>query len=453
MFMAPRRFPSGFLWGTASSAHQHEGGNTNNQWWAWEQQPGRIWHNDKSGDACGWWRDAEPDFDRAAALGLNAHRLSVEWSRIEPHPGVFDPAAIARYRELLEALRRRGLTPMVTLHHFTNPLWLEAQGGWLDPRTPERFARYVAYVIRELGDLCELWCTVNEPTVYAGMSFLEGLWPPGATSLWLARRILAMMLRGHAAAAQVIRTAGRQHQVGIVHNFHIVAPGTRKFVDVLLARLADEAINGIILNALHTGRIWGPLVSGLRSVPGLRDSCDFVGLNYYSRSWIVFDRRAGGRSFSRSYIPEHVEQSDRNSRGHAFGEIYPAGLGHALRRLHQLNLPIYITETGLPDHDDDQRPRFLLTHLAEVLGAIEAGVDVRGVFIWSLVDNFEWSDGWALRFGLYALDEQTGQRTLRPSGALYAIIARANALSGGDGLLGSTVAPSKGQAAVAEGVP
>ena len=434
--MAPRRFPPGFLWGTASSSHQHEGGNTNNQWWAWEQQPGRIWHDDRSDDACGWWRDAEPDLDRAAALGLNAHRLSLEWSRIEPEEGVFDERAITRYRAILQSLHARGLTPMVTLHHFTNPLWLEAQGGWLNPGTPERFARYVAYAVRQLADLCELWCTINEPTVYTGMSYLQGLWPPGETSALLARRVLVMMLRGHAAAAEAIHSAGPRHRVGIVHNFHIVSPGTRKLRDLLVTSLADDVINGVILNALRTGRIARPVGSGTWRIPGLRDSCDFFGLNYYSRSRVVFDPRAPGWTFSRGYIPDHVEQSDRNSRGEAYGEIYPAGLYHALKRLHRLNLPIYITETGLPDHDDDQRPRFLLSHLSEVYRAMEEGVDVRGVFIWSLVDNFEWSEGWDLRFGLYALDEQTGQRTLRPSGALYAIIARANALPGGDTVLG-----------------
>ena len=124
--MTPKRFPPGFLWGTATSAHQVEGQNTNNQWWDWEQQPGRIWHGDKSGDACDWWRNAETDFDRMTALGQNAHRLSIEWSRIEPCEGMFDPAALARYRAMLQGLRDRGITPMVTLHHFTNPRWLEA---------------------------------------------------------------------------------------------------------------------------------------------------------------------------------------------------------------------------------------------------------------------------------------------------------------------------------------
>src|SRR5262245_45814557 len=216
--MAPRHFPPGFLWGTATAAHQVEGQNTNNQWWDWEQQPGRIWHGDRSGDACDWWRNAEADFDRAAALGQNAHRLSIEWSRIEPREGVFDDTAIGRYREMLQGLRSRAITPMVTLYHFTNPCWLEAQGGWLNPGTPERFARFTAHAVAALGDLCELWCTINEPIVYATQSYLLGLWPPGATDIAKTLRATGMLLRGHAAAAQAIRRANPSLRVGIVHH-------------------------------------------------------------------------------------------------------------------------------------------------------------------------------------------------------------------------------------------
>lgn len=161
---------------------------------------------------------------------------------------------------------------------------------------------------------------------------------------------------------------------------------------------------------------------------GLPGSSDFFGLNYYGRTWVRFDHRAPAWTFSRGFIPPHVEQSDQNSRGEAYGEVYPNGIYHALKRASRLKLPIYITETGLPDHDDDQRPRFILSHLGEVHRAITDGVDVRGVFIWSLLDNFEWSEGWDLRFGLYAFNERTGERRLRPSGALYAAIARANAI-------------------------
>jgi len=429
--MTPRTFPHGFLWGTATSAHQVEGQNSNNQWWDWEQQPGRIWHDDKSGDACGWWHDAESDLDRAAALGQNAHRMSIEWSRIEPREGQFDDAALGRYREIVEAMRRRGLAPMITLHHFTNPRWLEQQGGWLNPRTIARFARFAEWVVRALGDLCSLWCTINEPGIYAGLSFGSRRWPPGRANPFSARAVFANLLRGHAAAAAAIHRLGSVHQVGIVHNFHIFDPATAAPQNLATAALFDYMNNQAMLMALRTGRIPPPFGTGRREVPHLRESSDFFGLNYYSRSRVRFFSGAPAWVFGHAFTPHDVEQSDSGADDKTYGEIYPHGIYRALRRVHRrLSLPIYVTETGLPDHDDDQRPRYLLNHLAEVHRAIEHGVDVRGFFHWSLLDNFEWAHGWGLRFGLYAFDERTGARSMRPSAALYAACTRANAIPG-----------------------
>jgi beta-glucosidase len=182
-----------------------------------------------------------------------------------------------------------------------------------------------------------------------------------------------------------------------------------------------------LLHALRTGRVLPPIGSG-RLSRALRDSCDFFGLNYYTRERVAFDPRVAGQLFGRRFTPPDVEQSDVGFEGRTFGEIYPGGLYRALRRVARLGLPIYITETGLPDADDDQRPRFILSHLAAAHRALQEGVDLRGVFFWTLVDNFEWAEGWGLRFGLYALDRSTQERRLRRSGALYAAFARANAI-------------------------
>lgn len=421
-------FPAGFLWGTATAAHQVEGQNCNNQWWDWEQQPGRIWHNDRSGDACGWWCNAESDLDRAAALGQNAHRLSLEWSRIEPQEGNFDPTAIQRYRALLLALRQRGLTPMITLHHFTNPRWLEARRGWLHPATPQRFARFAAHAVATLGDLCNLWCTINEPLVYATQSYLLGAWPPGTRHPLRAFQAASAMLRGHALAAAVIHRLSPIHRVGIVHNLRIFEPASPAARDVAVAAMWDYLFNGALMIAIRSGRLLPPFGTGRTINHDMRASCDFFGLNYYTRERVAFSARAPGMLFGRRFTPSNVPQSDRGGDGATYGEIYPHGLYRALRRVARLKLPIYITETGLPDADDDQRPRFILDHLHAVHRALCNGVDVRGIFLWTLVDNFEWSEGWGLRFGLYALDLATGERRLRPSGALYAAIARANAI-------------------------
>jgi beta-glucosidase len=423
-----RRFPPGFLWGVAVAAHQVEGGNTANQWWDWEQQPGRIWHGDRSGDACGWWRDPAPDLDRAAALGLNALRLSIEWSRIEPEEGRIDGAALQRYRELLQAIRQRGMAPMVTLHHFTHPRWLEAQGGWLHPGTPARFGRFAGLAVQELGDLCQLWCTINEPVVFAVQSYLFGVFPPGYRSFRQTGRVIGALLSGHAMAAAAIRRQDPALAVGLVHQLRLFDAVRPTVPDRLATRLRDYWFNGLTLTALRTGRASPMLQMPRAMAAALPGSCTFLGVNYYTRERVRFDWRAPRLTFASSVIATDAPHSDRGHDGQPYGEIYPAGLFRALRQCAGLGLPLYITEIGVPDVDDHLRPDVIRHSLAAVHRALADGVDVRGFFWWTLIDNFEWAEGWGLRFGLYAFDERTGERRRRPSADVYAAIARANAL-------------------------
>src|SRR5690606_39488849 len=189
-----------------------EGDNRNNQWWEFEQQPGHIWRDERSGLACDWWRNAEVDFDLMQQFGLPAHRMSVEWSRIEPEPGQFDHAAIDRYRAMLDGMRRRGIRPMVTLHHFTNPLWLERMGGWENPVVVTRFQNYVRYTVRALSDLCDMWITINEPLVYVAQGWVRGIWPPMEGSPAGTVRVFRNMLLAHGVAYQTIHTCAPDAQ-------------------------------------------------------------------------------------------------------------------------------------------------------------------------------------------------------------------------------------------------
>lgn len=421
-------FPEGFLWGAATAAHQVEGGNANNDWWAFEQHPGAIWQGQRSSGACDWWANAERDFDLMAEMGHNTHRLSVEWSRIEPEEGRFDPKAVARYREMLSGLRSRGIEPMVTLFHFSSPLWLAAQGGWRNPAAVEHFRRFVGYTAEQLGDLVKLWCTINEPNVYAALGYLLGEHAPGERSLRLYFRVLRHLLEAHAGAYRLIRAMDGQAQVGLVKNVAIFEPldskegGAHK-----LAGLIDRLFNGVTLGAVQDGRIGPPL----RLLPGtsgpLVDSVDFVGVNYYSRHRVSLRSRNGDRLSVLGLTPG-AETSDAGRNG-PYGEVYPAGMYRVLKRIAGMGKPIYITENGLPDHDDDQRPRFLLSHLAAVQRAIAEGIDVRGYYHWTFTDNFEWAEAWALRFGLVALDPETQARSPRPSAQLYSSIIRENAIT------------------------
>jgi len=421
-------FPKGFLWGAATAAHQVEGNNTNNDWWKFEQQPGAIWHGDQSGLACDWWRNAERDIDLMAQMGHNTHRLSVEWSRIEPDRNVFDAAAIARYREMLTALRQRGIEPMVTLFHFSSPLWLARQGGWANPAATDYFRRFVRYTVEQLGDLAKLWCTINEPNVYAALGYLLGEHSPGKKSLGGYFRVLRNLLQAHGAAYRVIHALDGSAQVGLVKNIPIFeALNPNDVAATQAVRFLDYAFNEITLKAIGDGRLRFPLSTGLATHGPLVDSVDFVGVNYYNRERVTLRPQDKGWMGLLQPTPG-AEISDLGRNG-TYGEVYPQGIYRVLNRAAKLGKPIYITENGLPDAKDDQRPRFLLTHLAQVQRAIAQGVDVRGYYHWSFTDNFEWAEGWDLRFGLVALDEKTQARTPRPSADLYSQIIRANAIT------------------------
>jgi beta-glucosidase len=426
--MPNRRFPQGFLWGTATSAHQVEGNNRNNDWWAFEQRPGAIWKDDRSGLACNWWHNAEDDFDLMAQMGHNTHRLSVEWSRIEPEEGVFDPAAIARYREMLLALHQRGIEPMVTLFHFTSPLWLARQGGWQNPAAVEHFRRFVQRTVEELGDLVRLWCTINEPNVYAALGYLFGEHAPGCRSLEAYFRVLRHLLLAHGVAYRTIHTLDGGAQVGLVKNVQIFEPlHPESRASSLVARLVDYLFNEVTLLAIQDGRLRFPVSPAARTHGPLVDSVDFVGLDYYSRQRVSL-RWPPGSPLDLLQPTPGAECSDSGRNG-AYGEIYPAGIYQALQRTARLGKPLYVTENGLPDDDDDQRPRFLLSHLAQVQRAIASGIDVRGYYHWSFVDNFEWAEGWSLRFGLVALNPQTQERAPRRSAELFSAIIQANAIT------------------------
>ena len=192
-------FPPDFLWGTATSSHQVEGNNLGNDWWAWEQQPGHILENHKSGLACNWWENAEADLDLAAEMGTNAHRMSLEWSRIEPEPSAFDHDALDRYRQILQAMVDRGIEPMVTLHHFSNPIWLVEKGDFNSDIIVEYFQRYTSRVVDALGDLIPKWITINEPMVYFYMRYLGKAFPqPSRHGFFAGFQAVRQMLRCHA---------------------------------------------------------------------------------------------------------------------------------------------------------------------------------------------------------------------------------------------------------------
>ncbi len=424
MVRAIYKFPQDFLWGTATSSHQVEGGNINNDWWAWEQEPGTILQGHKSGNACDWWGGRwQEDLDRAADGGQNAHRLSIEWSRIEPSPAVWQDSALDYYRHIIKGILERRMTPMVTLHHFTNPLWVVDRGGWLNPDIVTLFERYVRKVVSALHDLVGLWVTINEPNVYCVASYLEGVWPPGMKNLRYLPSVVKNLLMAHAAAYHAIHDIQPGSQVGLAHNYRGFRPANpRNPLDQWMAKLKGGVFNDLFPHALIDGRIRFPVWRG--RVPEVIGTQDFFGLNYYTVEQSAFNLRQLTDAWDSFNFPDDADLSP-----HGFIANEPKGMWDALRWAQGFGLPIYVTENGVEDGEDTIRPRYLASHLRQVWLAANFNWRVRGYFHRSLVDNFEWERGWTQRFGLWELENETQERRKRLSADLYAEICHANGVS------------------------
>jgi beta-glucosidase len=426
------KFPDGFLWGAATAAHQVEGGNSNNDWWDWEQTPGHIRNNDKSTVACDWWQGERyrQDFDLAKQYNHNAHRLSVEWSRIEPRQGEWNADAIAYYRRVLSALRERNIKPLVTLHHFSNPMWLVARGAWETEAVVPLFERFATKVVQELGDLCDFWVTINEPIVYAYASYVDGNWPPGKRDLGLAMKVLRNVLRGHAAAYHAIHRVQPNAQVGIAHNIRPLKPhNPQSWLNRQIAALQHRSFNQVVLMALQDGQLRFPLGRG--KIPELVDTQDWIGLNFYFSNRFKVDFTNPLQLFGRQMPtkPWGVSFEDKLKTWFGYSDLDPEALHDTAQWMSTFGKPIYVTENGICDAIDEIRPHYLISHLEQIHRAIQGGVPIKGYFYWSLTDNFEWIEGYDLCFGLIAVDFATQQRTPRPSAELYARIAKENGIT------------------------
>lgn len=382
-------FPEGFLWGTATSAYQVEGGNTNSDW------------GDAAGKACDEYNKYEEDFDLAKSLNQNAHRLSIEWSRIEPREGEFNQAEIDRYKAVLKALKDRGFTVMLTLWHFTLPLWVAESGGWENSQTPALFERFVKKVVPDLGEFVDLWVTINEPGVYIYETYIAREWPGSKKSFSGQVKTLLNLASAHKKAYNFLHSiypAGKP--TGCANNIMSFTPYHKHSIIEQFA---------VFINDIFTNHLFYFLTKGTH---------DFLGINYYFHA----------RFRHKGLIPESVSATPLGHEVSDLGwEIYPEGIFDVLTDLSD-DIPIYITECGIASTNDDRRNRFLITYLSEVARAIKSGVNVRGFFYWSLIDNFEWHRGFEPRFGLIQVDYQTQKRTPRPSAQVYAEIIKNNGI-------------------------
>jgi len=412
-------FPEDFMWGTATAAHQVEGGNDNNNWYKWEHtlndagEP-TIHNKDKSGKTADHWNRYPEDITLMQDLSLNAYRFSIEWSKVEPEQGRFNWIALQHYVDLVDSLTTAGITPMITFHHFTQPIWFDELGGFEKEENINLFVLFCRKVFEELGTKVPYYCTINEPNVFVTGAYVRGDFPPGKKDPELAGRVLFNLLKAHALVYRTIKAlpGGKKVKVGIVKDIFVFEPRNRFHPgDWIVARTVDKAFNESTLGLLKTGNynFDFPPVSISKKLPIAKASNDFVGLNYYSH--IIFDFALDQDKALEPYMPEDEIKTDMEYT------MYPEGLYSAIKRISQLNVPIIITENGVADRDDDLRAIYIKKHIAAISKAMEEGYDIDGYFYWSLMDNFEWAEGYDMKFGLYALDTMTQERTLR-EGAL-----------------------------------
>jgi beta-glucosidase len=416
----PDRLPPGFLLGTATSAYQVEGGNQNADWAAFEQLPGTIARGERAGRAADEWNRVPQDIGLMRAMGANAYRFSIEWSRLEPKRGAWDEVAWSHYVDEVSQLRAAGVEPMVTLLHFTLPQWLAEQGGLRAPDFPALFARFAAEAARRLGAQVHLWCTINEPNTQMALGYLDGRWPPGEQSPQNAKQALVGLLRAHAGAARELHEHAPGAQVGVAVNLIIADPSSRwNLLDWVTAYVSRSAYDWCFYDAIRSGRarLWVPGFLNLdERIDGLKGSADFYGVNYYTR--FLFH-------FSPSTPEKFTQRPGPGTITDMGWEIYPDGMLRILRAVwSRYRLPVYVTENGIADSTGRLRGPFVEGHLRAVWQALGEGIPVRGYFYWSLMDNFEWAEGFRPRFGLYHVDYATEERSPAAGSDVFRIWAQ-----------------------------
>jgi beta-glucosidase len=395
------------------------------------EEPWRIKDGASAAIAIDHYHRYREDLRMLAGMGHTAQRFSVEWARVEPEEGRFDAAALRHYASVVTTCRELGMEPVVTLQHFTLPVWLADRGGVLAPEAPRLFARFAGACAEAFGRDVRWWVTLNEPNVLMILAYAEGHWPPHRRSQAAALRAGVALLRMHAAASAALHQAGRRQgrpaMVSIAHHERPFRPRPGSLTLRLITRAPDWIFNRWFLACCKRGVVLPPAGTG-QAVPGLRGSLDYLGLNYYTEEQVRFDRHAASRLF---VGPDPEASLPRNSLGWG---IDAGGLRRALVKLgRDFRLPLLVTENGVADEDDELRSGFLVDHLRAVMEAIADGADVRGYLYWTGFDNFEWLEGYAARFGLVAVDRTTLERRPKPSAEVFAAICTTGVIQGVSG--------------------
>jgi len=432
------RFPAGFVFGAATAAYQIEGAadEDGRGWSIWDtfcRTPGAVTHGDTGDIACDHYHRTESDLDLAAQIGLTGYRFSIAWPRIAGDgTGAVNQKGIDFYRRLADEVRARGMDPVVTLYHWDLPQPLQDAGGWASRDTVERFCEYVRHVTDGLGDTVGTWVTINEPFCAGMIAHLEGRHAPGLVDLGAALAASHHLLLAHGRAVDIVRAGSPGARVGITQLLSDITPASDSEADQAAARRRDGYENRWFVDTVLRGAYPQDMLDWYqRQVPVdfIRDGdlaaiaapTDFLGVNYYETKTVAADP---AEPWHQARVLPFTGQVTAGGL-----DVRPAALGRILHRVAgQTGLPLYVTENGAAFHDyvdpegqvkDTERVAYLSDHFAEVLRAIEAGVDVRGYFIWSLLDNLEWADGYSRRFGLIFVDFGTQSRIPKASARWY----------------------------------
>jgi beta-glucosidase len=453
------RFPEGFLWGTATASYQVEGaveedGRGPSIWDTFSHTPGKVRHGDTGDIACDHYHRLEEDLDLMTQIGIKAYRFSVAWPRIQPEgSGPANRKGLDHYRRLVDGLRSRSIEPMLTLYHWDLPQALEDLGGWRSRETSERFAEYAGLVYEALSDSVRLWITLNEPWVSAWMGHGTGVHAPGIKDVSKALAATHHLLLGHGLTLENLRSLARENnQVGITLNLSAIRPATEDAADVEAARRVDGNANRLYLDPIFRGSYPEDMLEHYRSesdfafvgegdLEKISQPLDFLGVNYYFRNTVVDGRRESDLTTAMRFADlDAATVLPQGARTTAMGwPVEPDGFTELLLRLHReyTRLPIYITENGAAFYDyvdpeggvdDEERIAFLDTHFRAAHAAIEQGVDLRGYMVWSLLDNFEWAEGYSKRFGIVFVDYGTQRRIPKMSARWYREVIERNGL-------------------------
>lgn len=395
-----KKFPKDFLWGTATSSYQIEGNNFNSDWWKWEEE-GKT--KEKSGKACDYWNKYQKYHDYLSELGVKSFRLSLEWSRIEPREGEFSQDSVRHYREILEDLKKRNIKVILTLWHWTSPIWFSEKYGFHKKESVEIFKKYVEFSVKKLGDLVDVYVVLNEPMVPLGMGYLTGKFPPGYKNIFKFWKALSNLAEAYRESYRAIHAIKKDSVVGISYLYNWYDAEGLGF----LLKIADG------ISRLFRITAFGNKIKGCE---------DYFGVDYYRIGKIKFDPK------NSMYLGFRIEEDENNVMKWV---SYPEGIYKTLKEAwKRTKLPIYIMENGMPDDlklDDPERVKFLRAHLFQVQKAISEGVDVKGYNYWSLMDNYEWGT-FHFRFGLLQMDYDKIEATPRRSFYEYQKIIKQNSL-------------------------